>query len=351
MHSPAPRPARSAPAASARRHGRPNRNCPSSPGSPGRWLRRARSRGSPAGWRRRHARSTPTAAFSAGQIASHERHVAGAPRDTRRPARGTTAWCRRRRSTPERQLAQRRHLALARLVHDLAGRGVHEGRLFLAWCCGEEGQHAACELRIQPQRLQRGDHRVAPEGRGEPRNARVRIRAGVQFAGQQREVGARAFHPALNNGAFAAHARAAAAGVDACACAPRRRGAVACARRRRRRRRRRLRGRTPVARARSTVNSSARRPSSIRRGACENTIEERAGLPSSPRNGTSGRPRADAAAAARRARRDGCRALRTCRGSRRRNRTQQAQAYGLAAVVRQRHAFEQPVRRTGNACA
>src|SRR3546814_7706086 len=86
----------------------------------------------------------------------------------------------------ERQLVQPRHLALAGLVHDLARGRVEERRGLVRLVLGEEGQDAARQAWVEPQRLQRGDHRVAAERRREPRDSRARVGTGRQVAGQQR---------------------------------------------------------------------------------------------------------------------------------------------------------------------
>ena len=80
---------------------------------------------------------------------------------------------------------------------------------------GEKAQHARGELRIEPERLQRRDDRVAPELRCEPRDAGVGIRAGRQRCRQQREVGARALDPLIEQPARSAD-RAPGPGAPAC---------------------------------------------------------------------------------------------------------------------------------------
>ncbi len=65
----------------------------------------------------------------------------------------------------ERHLAGGGHFTLAHLVHDLAGRGVTKRRIVARLMFGEKAQHACGQIRLQPQRLQRRDDRIAAERR------------------------------------------------------------------------------------------------------------------------------------------------------------------------------------------
>ena len=63
---------------------------------------------------------------------------------------------------------------------------------------GEEAQHAARERRIDPQRLERDDQRIAAERRAEPRDPRVGHRPVRGRHGQHREIGRRAADPVVH---------------------------------------------------------------------------------------------------------------------------------------------------------
>ena len=97
----------------------------------------------------------------------------------------------------KRHFAQRRQLAFARFVQNLARRRVVEGGSFVRLIFGQELQHAARNGGIEPEQLQCGDDAVASERGGEPGNPRVRIRPGGQLRGEQREIRARLFDPHL----------------------------------------------------------------------------------------------------------------------------------------------------------
>ena len=120
------------------------------------------------------------AAQSDGHSAVDELHVAGAVRI----GAGEIDVERRRVDAAivaaERQLAQHRHLALARFVHDLARLRIAERRCLRRLVLGEERQHAARQARIEPQHLQGGDHAVAAERRREPGDARIGVGPGRQ---------------------------------------------------------------------------------------------------------------------------------------------------------------------------
>ena len=92
----------------------------------------------------------------------------------------------------ERDLAQRRHLAAAHLVHDLAGlrvvRRVDDGGLGR----GKPAQHAARHARIEPQHFDRGDDAVAAERRRIPGDAGVGIRPLRRLGYQHVKIGHRA---------------------------------------------------------------------------------------------------------------------------------------------------------------
>ena len=96
---------------------------------------------------------------------------------------------------PEGYLAERGHLALARLVENLARlgvlRGIGLGRLRL----GQEREHPAGERRVDPQALERRDEPVAPEGRAVPRDAGVRVRPLGHVGRHHVDVGERAVEP------------------------------------------------------------------------------------------------------------------------------------------------------------
>ena len=77
----------------------------------------------------------------------------------------------------ERHLPELGHLAEAHLVQDLAGLGVGGGVDLGRLGGGEVAQHAAGDLRVEPERLQRGDQRVAAEDGGEPGDAGIGIGA------------------------------------------------------------------------------------------------------------------------------------------------------------------------------
>src|SRR3954451_908881 len=87
-----------------------------------------------------------------------------------------------------------RRLAVAHLVHDLAGLRVARGIVFLRLEIGEDFECGTCSLGPEQQRLQARDDRVAAEDRHEPRNAGTRQppdRAVVRAHAQGREVGDR----------------------------------------------------------------------------------------------------------------------------------------------------------------
>jgi hypothetical protein len=63
----------------------------------------------------------------------------------------------------ERHLAGLGHLAAADLVQDLARLGIALRVMVDRLVGGEEPQHAAGEVGIEPERLEGGDERVAPE--------------------------------------------------------------------------------------------------------------------------------------------------------------------------------------------
>ena len=178
-----------------RRRGRPNPRCPSSPGWPARSRRRAHSRRTRRDWQSPSPSIQPMAACSAGHSSVDQGEVAG--------ARGIGAGQhdeQRGRVDPavvaaERHLAQPRHLALARLVHDLARRRVVEARGLGRLMGGQILQDAAGQRRVEPQHLQRGDDRVAAEGGREPGDAGIGVGAGRQLGRQQRQVGARLVEP------------------------------------------------------------------------------------------------------------------------------------------------------------
>ena len=98
----------------------------------------------------------------------------------------------------ERNLAGGRHLALARLVQDLARLGIALRVLLGGLRGGEEAEHAARQRRVDPQELERSEDAVAPEGGGVPRYAGVRIGAGTQVGGEHREIGQRALDPQVD---------------------------------------------------------------------------------------------------------------------------------------------------------
>ena len=195
--SPAPRTARSARPRASRPHGTPSRASPSTLAGPGRSPIAARIRRSRRRRDRRSDRSTRARARRAATARRDERAVAGA-----RVVRAGEHDEQRRRVdaavvASERHLAEARHLAAARLVQDLArarrpapGRRRRLGR-------GQVREHAARQLRIDPQELQRGDDAVAAERRAEPGHAGVRIRAVRRGRGQHADVGGRATHPLI----------------------------------------------------------------------------------------------------------------------------------------------------------
>ncbi len=137
-----------------------------------------------------------------------QRHVAGALREI-----GARQHDEKRRGVDpavverERHFAGGGHFALAHLVHDLAGRGVAERRVLARLIFGQKAQHAARKPRLQPQRLQRGDDRVAAERCRKPRDAGVRIGAGRRVGGQQAEIGKRTVDPGIEKRIARAHAR------------------------------------------------------------------------------------------------------------------------------------------------
>ena len=108
----------------------------------------------------------------------------------------------------EWNLAQRRHLPAPRLVHDLARLRIAKGRFLLCLSRGEKAQHTRGELRVDPQRLQRGDDRVASELSGKPRDACVRVRTGRQRGRQQREIRTRFVDPLIEEAPGRADPRA-----------------------------------------------------------------------------------------------------------------------------------------------
>jgi hypothetical protein len=95
----------------------------------------------------------------------------------------------------ERDLVQRRHLALPGLVQDLPGLGVLLRRDGVGLRRGEEAKHPARERRMDREHLHRGDDAVAAERRAEPRDAGVRIGALRRVGHQHPQVGRRARDP------------------------------------------------------------------------------------------------------------------------------------------------------------
>ena len=85
-------------------------------------------------------------------------------------------------------------------MQDLAGLHVGGSVLTLALMRGEKAQHAACQRRLDPQHLERGEQTVAAEWRREPRHAGVGVSALRRLGEQHREVGARAFQHAVEQG-------------------------------------------------------------------------------------------------------------------------------------------------------
>ncbi len=82
-------------------------------------------------------------------------------------------------------------------MEDLAGLGVARGIERVGLGRGQVTEHAAREVRVNPQRLQRGNDAVAPERRAEPRHTRVRIVAVRGRARQHAQVGRRTPHPLI----------------------------------------------------------------------------------------------------------------------------------------------------------
>src|SRR5262245_14789096 len=76
----------------------------------------------------------------------------------------------------ERDLAEPRHLAAARLVQNLSRLGVTLFVDRVSLCGREVLEYAVRDSRIDPERLQPGDDAVATERRAEPRHASKWIR-------------------------------------------------------------------------------------------------------------------------------------------------------------------------------
>ena len=109
----------------------------------------------------------------------------------------------------EGQLLEPRHLALAGLVHDLARGGVREVQGLGSLVRGEEAEDPLCQRRVEPERLQRGDDRVAAERGREPGDARVGVRTRRELGSQERQIGARLAEPLVEHAAGAADGGAA----------------------------------------------------------------------------------------------------------------------------------------------
>ena len=92
-------------------------------------------------------------------------------------------------------------------MQDLARLGVPLGDGGVGLGGGQVGEHPAGDVRVQPERLQRGDDPVAAEGRRKPRYARVRVGPCGKRCCQQRQVGARFVDPFIEPSRRAAGAR------------------------------------------------------------------------------------------------------------------------------------------------
>ena len=91
----------------------------------------------------------------------------------------------------ERDFAERRHLAAAHLVQDLAGLRVRGGIVGGGLERGEPAQHAARDAGIEPEHLQRGDQSVAAERGRVPGDARIWISPLRRVGHQHAQVGHR----------------------------------------------------------------------------------------------------------------------------------------------------------------
>ncbi len=94
--------------------------------------------------------------------------------------------------TAERHFAQLGHFAVTHLVQDLAGLGVGGGIEGGRLVGGKMQQDAARQRRIEPQRFQRRDQRVAAEGGAEPGDAGIGVGPFRRLGDQHGEVGDRA---------------------------------------------------------------------------------------------------------------------------------------------------------------
>ena len=99
---------------------------------------------------------------------------------------------------PERNLAQRRHFARARLVQDLAGLCVALGIVVGRLRRGQIGEHAPRQLRRRPQALERGDDPIAAKRRAEPRHAGIRIGTGGRVGHHHRQIGHAPANPVVH---------------------------------------------------------------------------------------------------------------------------------------------------------
>ena len=97
----------------------------------------------------------------------------------------------------ERDLAQRRHLAAPRFVQDLAGLGIARRVGLLRLRRGEKSQHAARDVRRDPQAFERRDDAVAAEGGVEPGHAGVGVEAVRRVRDQHVEIRRRAIEPGI----------------------------------------------------------------------------------------------------------------------------------------------------------
>ena len=95
----------------------------------------------------------------------------------------------------ERHLSQRRHFAAAHLVDDLPGLRVEVEALLLRLGLCEETKDAIRQPGVHPKNLQRGDDSIPPEGRAEPGNSGVRIRAAPRFGQHHVQIGPGAVQP------------------------------------------------------------------------------------------------------------------------------------------------------------
>jgi hypothetical protein len=96
---------------------------------------------------------------------------------------------------PERDLAERGHFPLARLVEDLPGLGVVLGVELARLRLGEVGEHALRERRIEPERLQGRHDPVASERSAEPGHPGERVGAGRKGRRHHLQVRRRAPQP------------------------------------------------------------------------------------------------------------------------------------------------------------